>query len=191
MKRMLVAWVTLVSAILFAVNVYADDKVTLGKNNFAVKAGFINFDDKNHDDSYYISAEGYKELGRNVYLGAEVGYVNTDGNVEIFGTDLDSDMIFIPIELNVKYVIRAVSHFVVDIGTGLSYSYAKEDVAETFTSERIDDWVWGAQFSADLHYTIDQFFLGISGKYQLTDKGKESANSYSNWRIGGHIGVTF
>ena len=191
MKKITFLFSLLISLLLMSSVVHSAETSALGDNNFTVKVDYINFFDKNNDDSFYVGFEGYKELADNVYVGVEVGYVSTDGNLETFETDLDSDLIFIPIELNVKYTIKATSKFIIDLGTGISCSYAKEDVPKSYTSDTIDDWVVGGQLFADLNYKIGQLFLGFNGKVQLTDKGRDSANSYSNWRIGGQIGVMF
>ena len=53
---------------------HAAETIILGPNNFSFKVDYINFHDKNNDDSYYIAAEGYKSLTEHVYMGAEVGH---------------------------------------------------------------------------------------------------------------------
>ncbi len=193
MKKITFLSSLLISLLLMSSVVHSAETSALGDNNFTVKVDYISFFDKNNDDSFYVGFEGYKELAGNVYVGVEAGYVSTDGNLETFEADpnLDSDLIFIPIELNVKYTIKATSKLIIDLGTGISCSYAKEDVPKSYTSDTIDDWVLGGQLFADLNYKIGQLFIGFNGKVQLTDKGKDSANNYSNWRIGGQIGVMF
>lgn len=171
--------------------VHSAESALLGNNNFGLKVDYIQFFDDNNDNSFYLGFEGYKEIAENFYLGAEAGYVSTDGNLETFESDLDSDLIFIPVELNVKYVRKVFSGFVLGVGTGISCNYAKEDLPSSYTSDTVDDWVFGGQLFADMNYTAGQFFFGIHSKVHLTDKGKDSANNYSNLRFGGQIGVMF
>ena len=191
-------------------------KPVLGNNNFSVKLDYMDFSD-DIDSSYYIGVEGYKSLSRHFAIGVEVGYSDTDSDVPVSKVDssgvivdfadspLDTEVVFVPIELNLKYSTHLFSHLVVDLGGGFSYIYASEEVTDLddilsdffVTAEdlgiddKLDDWLWGAQFFADLNYTAKQFFFGINAKYQLTDKGKDTGHSYDNWRAGGQIGVMF
>jgi hypothetical protein len=43
----------------------------------------------------------------------------------------------------------------------------------------------------DLNYTMNQFFIGVNTKYQLTEDFKDFNYNYNNWRIGGQLGVMF
>ena len=188
MKKIVAALLLAASFVLLTTVGYAEEKITLGKNNFAIKVSAINFDNKNTDDGVYVGAEGYKEIEKNLYLGAEVGYTSNDGSVEIFGATVNSDVIFMPIELNMKYAVRILNNLIIDLGVGGSYNYAKEEISG---SDSIDEWVFGGQFFGDVNVAIGKIFLGINSKIQFTDKGKDTAKNYSNWRIGGQIGVIF
>jgi len=170
--------------------VYADEKAPLGEGNLAVKLDWINFTDSDLEDvdvdsGFYIGLEGYGLVSQNLYLGLEAGYTNPDGNYMGFDTELT----YIPIELNLKYAVVAAQSLVFDIGAGLSYNYGKFEMA----GDSLDDWMFGGQFFMDLNYTIDQFFLGISGKYQLAQDFDKEGSKFSpnNWRLGGQIGVMF
>jgi len=170
--------------------VYAAEKAPLGMGNLAVKLDWIKFTDSDLKDAdvdsgFYIGLEGYGMVTQNVYLGLEAGWTNPTGNVG----PIDTDWTYIPIELNIKYAVPAARSLVFDIGAGISYNYGKFKMA----GASLDDWMFGGQFFMDLNYTIDQFFLGISGKYQLAqDFDKEGAKfSPNNWRLGGQIGVMF
>lgn len=198
-------------------DIYGDEKKSvLGDRNFSVKLDYIHFSD-DIDSSYYIGLEGYKALTRHISIGVEAGYSDTDSDVPVSKIDtsgvigglvdspLDTEVVFVPIELNVKYLIHAFSHVVIDFGGGFSYIYVSEEITDyddllsdffltpddLGTKDTLDDWLWGAQFFADLNYTVKQFFFGINAKYQLTDKGKDTGHSYDNWRAGGQIGVMF
>ena len=166
---------------------YAADKITLGKNNFAIKLDSINFDNKNTDDGVYVGAEGYKEIEKNLYLGAEVGYTSTDGKVTIYGATVNSDTIFLPIEINLKYAVRIIDQLIIDFGIGGSYNYSKEEISGSSK----DEWLFGGQGFGDINVTIGKVFLGINAKIQFTDKGRDTGKNYSNQRIGGQIGVIF
>lgn len=169
-------------------------EMDLGPNNFTVKLDSIDFKDsplKDLDNGLYVGLEGYGDLGSNFYLGAEVGYVEIDENVESAGTKVKQELIFIPVELNLKYAIKIVPRLIFDLGGGFSYNYAKEEVTESGVSSSVDEWLWGGQIFADLNYKIKQFFLGANIKYQMTKNGKDFDHNFNNLRVGGQIGVMF
>jgi hypothetical protein len=58
-------------------------------------------------------------------------------------------------------------------------------------SDDEDEWLFGGQFFLDLIYKSDQFFCGINAKYQITEDGDDVGIEFSNWRVGGLIGVLF
>jgi hypothetical protein len=84
---------------------------------------------------------------------------------------------------------------VVDFGAGVSYNWMKEEFSGRNISSPGDDWLWGGQFFAALNYKIDRFFIGINGKYQLTEdfeiNDNETDVNANNWRIGGQVGIMF
>lgn len=195
MKRLILFSLIVVAA--FAIPssaVNAAERVPLGNGNLAVKLDYIDFMEdalKNSDvdTGFNIGLEGYGNIAPNLYLGAEVGYANPEGNA--FG--LDTELTFVPIELNLKYVVEAAPNLDVDFGIGISYNYAEEKASGLGVSVSVDDWVFGGQLFADLNYKINKFFIGINAKYQLTGEPEfeymgytiEADYDYSNWRIGG------
>jgi hypothetical protein len=188
MKRMVFLMVV-ASVLAISISVgYAADKITLGKNNFAIKVDSINFDDKFTDDGTYVGAEGYVEIEKNLYLGAEVGYTSNDGKVSLFGSTVNTDVIFLPIEVNLKYAVRIIDHLIASFGIGGSYNYTKEEISG---SDSEDEWLFGGQGFADINVTIGKVFFGLNYKLQFTDKGRDTGKNYSNQRFGGQIGIIF
>lgn len=188
MKR-IVFLMVVAAVIVFSITIgYAAEKITLGKNNFAIKVNSIHFDSKFTDDGIYVGAEGYKEIEKNLYLGAEVGYTSTDGELSLFGSTSDTNVIFLPIELNVKYAVRIIDHLIVSFGVGGSYSYTKEEIVG---ADSQDEWLFGGQGFADINATIGKVFLGVNCKIQFTDKGRDTGKNYSNQRFGGQVGIIF
>jgi hypothetical protein len=173
--------------------VYAAEKFALGNSNVAVKLDYIQFTDGNLKDAdvdtgLYLGLEGYGRIVDNLYLGAEVGFAQPDGKIGI----LDSELTYVPIELNLKYAINASPDLVIDIGGGGSYNYGKFRISGSgIDNSSVDDWLFGGQVFADLNYKISAFFIGINGKYQITEDFKDFDFHCSNWRIGGQIGVSF
>jgi len=180
-------------------------KAALGKTNFALKVASINFtedfvEDADANSGLYVGIEAYSELtdiAPNLYVGVETGYATTDGDLERSGDHYDTEATFVPIELNLKYAINASPNLVIDFGFGASYNYAAVEISEPAEGEAVDDddWLFGAQVFVDLNYKINQFFVGISAKYQITENyeiaSSETDVRAKNWRIGGQAGIMF
>jgi len=200
MKR-LSLFLLIIAFVLSASAVYAEQKAPLGIHNLVVKLDYINFtddtaDNLDVDEGFYIGIEDYGEMiVPNLYLGAEVGYTNPDGEATVFIPFLgifvvDTELIYVPIELNLKYAIEHIPNFVFNFGAGVSYNYVRGEIGGFDEG----DWVFGGQFFADLTYKFYQFFIGGNGKYQITEEtdfGIGGDVNMNNWRIGGHIGIMF
>lgn len=172
MKK-LVFFLLIVAFVLTFSSICAAQKSSLGLGSLAIKLDYISFTE-DEDTGVYVGLEGYAELRPNLYLGAEVGYANSISETDVF----------VPIELNLKYAIKATPEFVIDLGAGGSYNYVEEEHND-------NDWLLGVQFFVDLNYTINKFFIGINAKYQQTEHYKDSSNDFNNWRFGGQIGMMF
>lgn len=182
-------------------------KVPLGKSNVAIKIDYIEFTDDNLDDfdvdqGIYIGIEGYTEIIGNLYIGLETGYAKPTGKVNIDGLfDVDTEVFFIPIELNFKYAIEIVPEFAIGLGAGVSYNYGKGEASALGSSVSVDDFYFGGQFFADLNYRWGNLVVGANGKYQIMQDEEGSVEflgatipydyDYNNWKVGGHIGVVF
>jgi hypothetical protein len=178
--------------------VSAQEKAPLGVGNLALKVDYIAFtedllEDLDVDSGFYLGIEGYGEVTPNLYLGLEVGYAFCQSG-DFFdldlNRDLDVDLTYVPVEMNLKYAAELSPQFIIDFGAGVSYNYAEIELSNG-DSDSEDDWLFGGQFFVDLNYTFDTFFLGINGKYQLTEEADDSEVSFDNWRIGGQIGFFF
>ncbi|OGW36505.1 MAG: hypothetical protein A2Y97_14090 [Nitrospirae bacterium RBG_13_39_12] len=172
--------------------VYAAEKAPLGNSNIAVKLDYIKFTDDNLKDAdvdtgLYVGLEGYTTIMQNLYLGLEVGYANPEGDA-FFG---NTELTLVPIELNLKYSAEAAPSLAFDLGAGISYNYGEFEVSGGGSSDSVDDWMLGGQFFADINYKIDNFFIGINGKYQITEDFKDYEFDLNNWRVGGQIGLMF
>ena len=195
----------IVSFVVLSSTAFAAEKAALGKTNFALKVESINFtedlvEDADANSGLYVGIEAYSELTDitpNLYVGVETGYATTDGDLERSGDHYDTEATFVPIELNLKYAINASPNLVIDFGFGASYNYAAVEISEPAEGESVDDddWLFGAQVFVDLNYKINQFFVGISAKYQITENYEigslETDVRAKNWRIGGQAGIMF
>jgi len=190
-----------VSLIVMSSVAYGAEKALLGNGNIALKLDYLSFtedvlDDIDTDDALYIGLEAYNKTISNLYVGMEIGYASSDGNARIDDVKADTELTFVPIELNLKYALDINPRFVVDFGAGVSYNWMKLEFSKWGgVSSPGDDWLWGGQFFAALNYKIDRFFIGINGKYQLTENFEiddyETDVNANNWRIGGQAGIMF
>ena len=174
-------------------------RAPLGFGNFALKVDYINFTENDLEDlavdtAAYVGIEGYGLIAPNLYLGIEVGYANPDGGARGFDYDIDTDVIFAPSELNLKYAVNVTPNLVFDFGGGISTTYVEVEQTVTTPYDIIfitdSDWLFGGQFFVDMNYTANQFFMGINAKYHVTEDFEDFTN-FSNWRIGGQIGIRF
>jgi len=198
----------MVVLVLMATSVFAAEKYVLGTSHVALKVDYFSFTDDIFDeidlkDGVYIGLEGYYGIMPNLYLGLEAGWAGTsnDDFVDALDSDVDVDVNFVPIELNLKYAFEVSPAWVIALGAGVSYSWfdVQVDVAE-FGDADEDDWVFGGQVFADINYKLNnQWFIGINGKYQWTEdlefdvqgEDVETDSSAENWRAGAHVGLMF
>lgn len=162
----------------------------------ALKADYISFTegtlkDMDVDNSLYVGIEAYGNMSPNLYLGMEIGYTKPDGSMNVAGRSIDTELTFVPVELNMKYATELAPNFTIDFGAGGSYNYAK---LKGFADGRfLDDnnWLFGGQVFGDVNYRLNQFFVGVNGKYQITEKFKDTDTNLNNWRFGVQVGMTF
>jgi hypothetical protein len=204
MKK-IVLFLVAISFIVMTSVAYGAEKVLIGNGNIALKMDYLHFtenalDDLDNADCFYVGLEAYNKITSNLYVGLEIGYANSEGDARVTNTELervkaDTELTFVPIELNLKYAIDITPRLVVDFGAGASYNWMKEEISGRGTSVSEDDWLWGGQLFAALNYKIDRFFFGINAKYQLTEDfeidNNETDVNANNWRIGGQVGIMF
>jgi hypothetical protein len=173
--------------------VSAQEKAPLGNGNFVLKLDYIAFTDSHFDvagianEGSYIGLEGYGKITPNLYLGGEIG---VGGNMAIMGGE---SLTFFPYELNIKYAMEAARNFVVDFGTGLSYSSVWIQYCQPFGAcqEVRSDRLLGGQVFADLTYKMNWFSIGVNGKCQITEAFKGESINLSNKRLGVQLGLVF
>lgn len=191
MKKLLLFLLTF-AFIIASTGVYAAQTAPLGSGNIALKLDYIDFtngdlDDTDVDTGLYLGLEGYGEIAKNLYLGMEVGYTQPNGDTGSYDTELT----FVPVELNVKYAVESGTDFIIDFGAGASLNYGEFKISGPGLSDSVDDWLFGGQIFTDLNYKIDRFFFGINAKYQVTEEFEDYDFDMNNWRIGGQIGIVF
>jgi outer membrane receptor for ferrienterochelin and colicin len=172
----------------------AAEETPLGAGNFAIKVDFIKFTDdipekRNVNKALYIGFEGFFEVQPNLYLGGEIGYTHDEGEYQGHDTQLN----YIPFEVNLKYAFKLTPNLVLDIGAGISYNYIDEDQTGTGFHVDDDDWLFGTQVFMDLNWVFDKFLIGLNVKYKGTEDFDSTVDDYgyNSWRLGGQIGMRF
>lgn len=197
MRKLLLVAMLLVFG-MSAVTLHAQETAPLGKGTVAVKLGGLVFTDAPlmaDDLGLYAGLEGYVKVTENLplYLGAEIGASESSA------ASNEDKMRISPYELNIKYAKATKSppfNFIVDIGGGLSFIYAKHfDKTPFQPSLDTNDWLFGGQIFVDVIDVMnDWFFIGINLKYQITgeleDAGGNSVD-YSNLRGTVQVGLVF
>jgi hypothetical protein len=170
----------------------------LGFGNLAMKVDYINFTDDlvkdfDNDEGIYVGFEGYTAIMPNIYLGMEIGYANPEGSIYVQGERFDTEVTYVPIELNLKYAARTAPDIVIGLGAGISTNYIEEEeyAFDFFSAGSREDWLFGGQLFIDMNYTTDLFFAGVNAKYQITEDFKDYSYNYNSWRVGGQVGVVF
>ena len=202
MKKLLA--LSLMIVFVFAsTTLYAAEKYDLGMGNVALKIDYINFtedafDEIDLENGVYVGLEGFYAIYPNLYLGLEAGWAGTsnDDDIDLGGgpINVDIDVTFVPIELNLKYAVALSPDWVVDFGAGISYSYFEIEADDV--DESADDWLFGGQVFADINYKLSKdWFLGINAKYQFTDDlefdNVDTETSADNFRVGAQVGMMF
>lgn len=203
MKKILL--LSLMLALVFAAtSAYAAEGYPLGSQNVSLKIDYISFtedvfDDIDLESGVYVGIEGYYAIYPNLYLGLEAGWAGSENDDEIdiedIGeVDVDIDLTYVPIELNLKYAFELSPTWVLDLGAGICYSFF--EVEADGIDESADDWIFGGQVFADINYKMsEQWLIGINAKYQFTDDLEfdevDTETSADNYRVGAHIGMMF
>lgn len=210
MKKLSVLAIIL-AVFLASISPCSAQQYSLGDGNLALKVDYINFTqdafrDIELENGIYVGLEGYTAIYPNLYLGVEAGWaasendgdINTDSlgdtDLNIIATNVDVEVAFVPIELNLKYDFVLGPSLSMGFGAGISYSYFEIELEGIDVSG--DDWLFGGQVFADVNYNIsNDWFVGLNGKYQFTDDleldNVDTATSADNWRVGAHIGLIF
>jgi opacity protein-like surface antigen len=196
----------LVMFVFASTSVFAAERYALGMSNVALKVDYLNFTDDvfdniDLDEAIYVGLEGYLAVMPNLYLGMETGWAYSENDDKIGNLNVDIDVTFIPIELNLKYMAEISPQWVLGVGGGISYNYFEIEANDI--DRDADDWVFGGQVFAELNYKMnDQWFLGIETKYQWTEdlefddfgvngRDVDTETSADNWRIGARVGFVF
>ena len=216
MKRFLLLSM-LVFSLVFAASTVSAETCPMG-GGFAVKVDYFHFFDSaikssNAQDSVYVGGEYYHQFFfPNFLLGIEAGWAGPSGtftdNSLGFPISQDTDITYVPIELNMKYVMPLSPCFNFALGGGVSANYMNVDV--TLTTPLLpgvsvngsdSQWLFGGQFFGELNYKYQCWEFGIDAKYQLTNEknfnfgagGVTATQSLSgdNLRAGGHIRFLF
>lgn len=202
---------SLMLALVFAsTSAYARESYFLGSQNVALKVDYISFtedifDEIDLESGVYVGLEGYYTISPSLYLGLEAGVAGSDSDDKIYlegigEVNIDIDLTYVPIELNLKYAFEPSPTLVIDFGAGICVSYftIESDISsDLFSSnDSASDWIFGGQVFTDINYKMsERWFVGINAKYQFTDDleldGVDTDTRAENFRVGANVGMMF
>ena len=245
MKELQQVGIQAVVVFLITTPAFCEQNLPLGKYSTAVKIEYLQFTDSAFDEKFnlyelgqawdgevieegttmlttegaYFGIEEYANIWENLYIGGEIGYVQTEkdnadwinqrketGRWDVKGSyfnEMSIKMEYVPVQLNVKYVFEPIQNLILSIGGGISYNYAKWTCNQRTAPGSViqdeyistDDWMFGGQIFSEILYKFNRFFIGVSGEYQFTEDFSENLaenpNNFNNFRIGGKIGFIF
>ena len=90
--------------------------------------------DNDLENAPLIGLEGYGAVYRNLYLGGEIGFAQASGTVLSVNTELT----IVPLEMNLKYIFDLSEKVKLDLGGGLSYTFAEGKVVSTLITGEFD-----------------------------------------------------
>ena len=159
------------------------EEVTLG-----LKVGMIGFtstaaDELNVDSGPYVGLEAFRKISERLHLGGEIGYARSSGSIPLVETELT----YVPIELNLKYAAAVTQRMDFTLGGGFSYNYVRFEadcLGTCFDSE--EDWHPGLQLFGGVQFNALRFLLGVEGKYQVSEE-----RDLDNWRLTAQAGYRF
>lgn len=162
----------------------------LSKKHFALKMAELTFqssllEEEKIERGLYFGIEGALKISKRTFFTMEIGYLNSSGTNM---WKVKNEIIFIPLELNLKHRFNIAKRLNFNIGYGLMDSYVK------FKSkyDRELDRSAGFQVFFDVNYNFKKSYIGITLKKQIMfsfgkeiHKREELGNSdYNNYRIG-------
>lgn len=147
------------------------------------------------DAGLHVGLAGYKHVGDDWYVGAELG-----GGGSLIFLGIDSEIT--TWEVNAKRALPLGRFVCFELGGGLSYNKVHYEESHLFFDDdeiEIDDWVPGVQALANAHAKLGAFLAGAHVKYMLTGdvegvqeaEGLEEGWDYSNVTIGVQFGFAF
>lgn len=179
---------------------YGENGAPLGRGSVALHISSINFtdgelEDLDVDSETLISLAAYFAIQPNLYLGGEVGFTNLDESTTSGAFTLETDLDYVPFEINLKYVTDFQQGLMASLGGGFSLNYVDGKVSQAFPGTILvskgDEVLLGGQIFCDLIYRTGSLFFGANLKYQLTEELDDLDFDFSNFRIGGQIGLVF
>ncbi|MHC4686587.1 MAG: hypothetical protein ACYTEW_20080 [Planctomycetota bacterium] len=177
---------------------------SLGGGGVRIKMAYLGLTDSILDDfridhPTYVGAEVYWKVHAQLYVGGEVGYANDESSATIVvgtvASQAQTEITYVPIELNVMNILSFGEHVQTRFGIGVSYNYVHIESdpppggVMLKSSDDDEEWLLGGQLFADISYQINNFFFGLDLKVQMTRDWDEE--DYTNGRIGGHMGWRF
>lgn len=179
---------------------YGEGGTPLGRGTVALQVSSINFtdgelEDLDVDSETLLGLAAYFNIRPNLYIGGEIGFANLDESTTSGGFSLKTDVDYVPMEFNLKYVTDFEQGLMASLGGGFSLNYVDGKISQAIPGAILvakgDELLLGAQIFLDLVYRTGNLFFGANLKYQLTEELDDLDFDFSNFRIGGQIGLVF
>lgn len=166
----------------------AAEAAGMAEVTFGLKTGIIGFtsaaaEDLDVDSGPYLGLEAFQRISERFHLGGELGYARSSGSIPLVETELT----YVPIELNLKYAAAMTPLVDFTLGGGFSYNYVRFEadcLGTCFDSD--EDWHPGLQLFGGVQFNALRFLLGVEGKYQVSEE-----RDLDNWRLTAQAGYRF
>ncbi len=169
----------------------------LGRHHLWLKCGQVDLDDAagavwGVNRARYIALEGYVGTDRVFYGGGEIGRAGAGEATTSAGETIrDFDLLWL--EVNGKKVFNLHHRLSVDLGLGGTLFYAEGKEVSTSGGQELSsplaDLGFGAQAFVDLNWRLRHMLIGPDAKYHWAFD--IFGVSYSNLRLGAHLGIAF
>lgn len=157
------------------------------------------------DSGVSLSAETYYLVAPRLYLGASLGYGESEGKFVLqdlvtssISYKIDSKMLYIPLELNAKMAFHLNEETVLMLGGGVSFNYNKEKLFTKTNGNhheyyRANDWSRGIQLFAEIIYVpkYSSQYFGFRTKVKQMNDFYSYSRSYSHSSFGFFTGIIF
>jgi hypothetical protein len=157
--------------------------------SYNFKTGAIGFfsdaaADLDVESAPYLGLEAFRRISDRLHLGGELGYARSTGSLPLVETELT----YVPIELNLKYAAAMTPLLDFTLGGGVSYNYVKfttDCLGTCFAAE--ENWHPGLQLFGGIQLNALRYLLlGVEGKVQVSEE-----EDLDNWRLTAQAGYRF
>lgn len=140
------------------------------RHRFTLKGGYYDSSEDGLDDGYVINGAWMQPMSELFWREVEIGYLDASGTEGL----IDRDVWAIPLLVNGRINARVGDKIEIYGGVGLGTFYYDVDASAPGVSVSADGFLFGgdAFFGGDIHLG-DSLYVGLEGKYYVTDEASE------------------